>query len=95
MLEWPTREGESAGRNAADIDLAFTASEPLHTDDIDCFCIASRDSVFEELARPLRDAGKTVIDIGEPAKTAKAFRDACDGFEKVRKAKVSRPEQRT
>ena len=86
-LEWPTRDGESAGRNAADIDLAFTAGELLHTDDIDCFCIASGDSDFAGLARRLRDADKKVIGIGEPAKTAKAFRDACDEFEKVRKTK--------
>ena len=86
-LEWPTGNGESAGRNAADIDLAFTAGELLHTDDIDCFCIASGDSDFAGLARRLRDAGKKVIGIGEPAKTAKAFREACDGFEKVGKAK--------
>ena len=79
-LEWPTRDGESAGRNAADIDLAFTAGELLHTDDIDCFCIASGDSDFAGLARRLRDADKKVIGIGEPAKTAKAFRDACDEF---------------
>ena len=87
-LEWPAREGRNAGRNAADIDLAFTAGELLHTDDIDCFCIASGDSDFAGLARRLRDASKTVIGIGEPAKTAKAFRDACDGFEKVGKAKT-------
>ena len=86
-LEWPTRDRESAGRNAADIDLAFAAGELLHTDDIDCFCIASGDSDFAGLARRLREAGKSVIGIGEPAKTAKTFREACDGFEKVRKAK--------
>ncbi|MDD9981597.1 MAG: NYN domain-containing protein [Gammaproteobacteria bacterium] len=86
-LEWPTQDGQNAGRNAADIDLAFTAGELLHTDDIDCFCIASGDSDFAGLARRLRDAGKTVIGIGEPTKTAKAFRDACDRFEKVGTAK--------
>ena len=94
-LEWPAQEGQKAGRNAGDIDLAFTAGELLHTDDIDCFCIASGDSDFAGLARRLRDAGKTVIGIGEPTKTAKAFREACDRFEKLRKGKAKGAESPT
>ena len=60
-LEWRKPPGNEAGKNAADIDLAFAAGELLHTDDMDCFCIASGDSDFSGLAQRLRDAGKTVI----------------------------------
>ena len=57
-FEWAESAHEAKGRNAGDIDLALQAAELLHTEAINCFCIASGDSDFSGVANRLRKAGK-------------------------------------
>lgn len=69
----------SSGKNSSDSALIIDAMDILYTGNVDGFCIVSSDSDFTRLATRLREAGKTVIGIGEK-KTLKAFITACDKF---------------
>ena len=82
-LEWGEGTPETTGRNAADIDLAATAVDLLHTEQIDIFCIASGDRDFTGLVRRLQTRGKKVVGIGLLHQSAKSFRKACDAFEVI------------
>jgi hypothetical protein len=67
------------GKNTGDIGLVIAGMDLLHGGLVEGFVIASSDSDFTGLAVRIREAGKTVIGIGE-AKTVKAFRAACSEF---------------
>lgn len=69
----------STGKNASDSALIIDAMDILYTGKVDGFCIVSSDSDFTRLATRLREAGMTVIGIGEK-KTLKPFITACDKF---------------
>jgi uncharacterized LabA/DUF88 family protein len=67
------------GKNATDSALIIDAMDILYTGKVDGFCIVSSDSDFTRLATRLREAGMTVIGIGEK-KTLNPFITACDKF---------------
>lgn len=69
----------STGKNASDSALIIDAMDILYTGKVDGFCIVSSDSDFTRLATRLREAGMTVIGIGEK-KTLNPFITACDKF---------------
>lgn len=69
----------SSGKNASDSALIIDAMDILYTGKVDGFCIVSSDSDFTRLATRLREAGMTVIGIGEK-KTLNPFITACDKF---------------
>ncbi|MGD1823405.1 MAG: NYN domain-containing protein [Pleomorphochaeta sp.] len=67
------------GKNATDSSMIIDAMDILYTSGVDGFCLISSDSDFTRLASRLREAGKTIIGMGE-SKTPKAFISACDKF---------------
>src|SRR5690349_10561005 len=69
----------SSGKNSSDSALIIDAMDILYTGKVDGFCIVSSDSDFTRLATRLREAGMTVIGIGEK-KTLQPFITACDKF---------------
>ncbi|MBE6994461.1 MAG: NYN domain-containing protein [Ruminococcaceae bacterium] len=69
----------TVGKNATDSTLIIDAMDILYTADVDGFCIVSSDGDFTRLAARLREAGKTVIGMGE-SKTPRSFRAACTVF---------------
>lgn len=71
--------GYTTGKNSTDSAMIIDAMDILYTDNVDGFCLVSSDSDFTRLATRLREAGKTVIGIGEK-KTPMPFIVACDKF---------------
>lgn len=69
----------STGKNATDSAMIIDAMDILYTGKVDGFCIVSSDSDFTRLATRLREAGMTVIGMGEK-KTLLPFISACDKF---------------
>ena len=69
----------TTGKNSTDSAMIIDAMDLLYTSSIDGFCIVSSDSDFTRLAVRLREAGKTVIGMGE-SKTPKPFISACTSF---------------
>ncbi len=69
----------SSGKNATDSAMIIDAMDILYTGKVDGFCIVSSDSDFTRLATRLREAGMTVIGMGEK-KTLLPFISACDKF---------------
>jgi uncharacterized LabA/DUF88 family protein/Fe-S-cluster formation regulator IscX/YfhJ len=69
----------TTGKNSTDSSLIIDAMDILYTGKVDGFCIVSSDSDFTRLATRLREAGMTVIGIGEK-KTLNPFISACDKF---------------
>lgn len=69
-------------KNCTDSALIIDAMDILYSGNVDGFCIVSSDSDFTRLAVRLREAGKTVIGMGEK-KTVKAFVTACNDFKYV------------
>ncbi len=67
------------GKNATDSSMIIDAMDILYTSDVDGFCLISSDSDFTRLASRLREAGKTIIGMGE-SKTPKPFISACEKF---------------
>jgi len=67
------------GKSITDQALTIDAMDLLYTGDIDVFCIISSDSDFTKLVYRLKEAGKTVIGMGEK-KTKEALAKACDEF---------------
>ena len=67
------------GKNATDSFLIIDAMDILYEGKVDGFCIVSSDSDFTRLASRLRDAGMTVVGMGEK-KTPRSFRNACTVF---------------
>jgi uncharacterized LabA/DUF88 family protein len=79
--------GYTTGKNATDSAMIIDAMDILYTGRVDGFCIVSSDSDFTRLATRLREAGMTVIGIGE-RKTPEPFIVACDKFIYVEILKV-------
>ncbi|MBR2801148.1 MAG: NYN domain-containing protein [Erysipelotrichaceae bacterium] len=67
------------GKNASDICLIIDAMDILYTGDVQGFCIVSSDGDFNRLATRIREAGMTVIGMGEK-KTPESFRNSCERF---------------
>lgn len=67
------------GKNASDIGLIIDAMDILYEGKVQGFCIVSSDGDFNRLAMRLREAGMTVIGMGEK-KTPEAFRVSCERF---------------
>ncbi|MCR5790597.1 MAG: NYN domain-containing protein [Lachnospiraceae bacterium] len=87
------------GKNSSDSAMIIDAMDILYSGRVDGFCIVSSDSDFTKLAARLREAGMTVIGMGEK-KTVEAFRASCTQFkylemlaaEEVQENNVSREE---
>ena len=69
----------TTGKNSSDSAMIIDAMDILYSNVIDGFILVSSDSDFTRLAMRLREAGKTVIGMGE-AKTPSAFVKACQEF---------------
>ena len=75
MQQFPNTKG----KNATDSFLIIDAMDILYEGKIEGFCIVSSDGDFTRLASRLRDAGMTVVGMGEQ-KTPRSFRSACTVF---------------
>lgn len=71
--------GYTTGKNATDSAMIIDAMDILYSEKVDAFAIISSDSDFTKLAIRLREAGMTVIGLGEK-KTPNPFIVACDKF---------------
>ncbi|MCH7396350.1 NYN domain-containing protein [Belliella sp. DSM 107340] len=71
--------GYTTGKNATDSAMIIDAMDILYSEKVNGFCLVSSDSDFTKLATRLREAGMTVIGIGEK-KTPEPFIVACDKF---------------
>ncbi|RUT79064.1 NYN domain-containing protein [Ancylomarina longa] len=71
--------GYTTGKNATDSAMIIDAMDILYSEKVNGFCLVSSDSDFTRLATRLREAGMTVIGIGEK-KTPNPFIVACDKF---------------
>lgn len=69
----------TSGKNATDSAMIIDAMDILYSEKVDAFAIVSSDSDFTKLATRLREAGMTVIGLGE-RKTPNPFIVACDKF---------------
>jgi uncharacterized protein (TIGR00288 family) len=69
----------TTGKNATDSAMIIDAMDILYSNNVDGFCIVSRDSDFTRLAIRLRESGIHVIGMGE-RKTPKPFSTACNAF---------------
>ncbi len=69
----------TTGKNATDSAMIIDAMDILYSHKVNGFCLVSSDSDFTRLATRLREAGMTVIGIGEK-KTPNPFIVACDKF---------------
>lgn len=69
----------TSGKNATDSAMIIDAMDILYSQKVDAFAIVSSDSDFTKLATRLREAGMTVIGLGE-RKTPNPFIVACDKF---------------
>lgn len=69
----------TTGKNATDAALIIDAMDILYSGNVDGFCLVSSDSDFTKLAARLREAGMSVIGMGEK-KTPKPFIAACEKF---------------
>jgi len=71
--------GYTTGKNATDSAMIIDAMDILYSEKVNGFCLVSSDSDFTRLATRLREAGMTVLGIGEK-KTPDSFIVACDKF---------------
>src|SRR5258705_1964306 len=71
--------GYTTGKNSTDSAMIIDAMDILYSGKVDAFAIVSSDSDFTKLAIRLREAGMTVIGLGE-RKTPNPFIVACDKF---------------
>ena len=69
----------TAGKNATDSKMIIDAMDILYKGNVDCFCLATSDSDFTNLAMRFRNDNIVVIGAGEQ-KTPASFRKACDIF---------------
>ena len=67
------------GKNSTDSKMIIDAMDILYRDKVDCFCLATSDSDFTNLAMRFRNDNLVVIGAGEE-KTPASFRRACDIF---------------
>lgn len=69
----------TSGKNATDSKMIIDAMDILYKGNVDCFCLATSDSDFTNLAMRFRNENIIVIGAGEN-KTPASFRKACDIF---------------
>lgn len=69
----------TTGKNATDSKMIIDAMDILYGGKVDCFCLATSDSDFTNLAMRFRNDNIAVIGAGEQ-KTPLSFRRACDIF---------------
>lgn len=69
----------TTGKNATDSKMIIDAMDILYKGNVDCFCLATSDSDFTNLAMRFRNDNIVVIGAGEQ-KTPSSFRKACDIF---------------
>lgn len=69
----------TTGKNATDSKMIIDAMDILYKGNVDCFCLATSDSDFTNLAMRFRNDNLVVIGAGEQ-KTPSSFRKACDIF---------------
>ena len=69
----------TTGKNSTDSAMIIDAMDILYSEKVDAFAIVSSDSDFTRLAIRLREAGMTVIGLGEK-KTPSPFIVSCDKF---------------
>lgn len=69
----------TTGKNATDSKMIIDAMDILYKGNVDCFCLATSDSDFTNLAMRFRNDNIVVIGAGEQ-KTPTSFRKACDIF---------------
>lgn len=69
----------TTGKNATDSKMIIDAMDILYGGKVDCFCLATSDSDFTNLAMRFRNDNIAVIGAGEE-KTPTSFRRACDIF---------------
>lgn len=69
----------TTGKNATDSKMIIDAMDILYKGNVDCFCLATSDSDFTNLAMRFRNDSLVVIGAGEQ-KTPASFRKACDIF---------------
>ncbi len=69
----------TSGKNATDSKMIIDAMDILYKGNVDCFCLATSDSDFTNLAMRFRNDSIVVIGAGEQ-KTPQSFRKACDIF---------------
>lgn len=69
----------TTGKNSTDSAMIIDAMDILYSGRVDGFVLVSSDSDFTRLAVRLREAGMTVLGIGE-RKTPKPFIASCDKF---------------
>jgi uncharacterized LabA/DUF88 family protein len=69
----------TTGKNSTDSAMIIDAMDILYSEKVDAFAIVSSDSDFTRLATRLREAGMTVIGLGQ-RKTPSPFIVACDKF---------------
>jgi len=80
----------TTGKNSSDSALIIDAMDILYSEKVNGFCIVSSDSDFTRLATRLREAGMTVIGIGEK-KTPQPFISSCNKFIYIEILKVKEP----
>ena len=83
------------GKNATDSKMIIDAMDILYQGKVDCFCLATSDSDFTNLAMRFRNDNLVVIGAGEQ-KTPISFRNACARFiaiDDLLKAKVQEKKQ--
>jgi uncharacterized LabA/DUF88 family protein len=78
----------TTGKNSTDAALIIDAMDILYSGKVDGFCIVSSDSDFTRLASRLREAGMSVIGMGEK-KTPAPFIAACEQFKYLEVLSVS------
>lgn len=69
----------TSGKNATDSKMIIDAMDILYKGNVDCFCLATSDSDFTNLAMRFRNENIVVIGAGEQ-KTPMSFRKACEIF---------------
>ena len=69
----------TSGKSASDSALIIDAMDILYSGKVSAFCLVSSDSDFTKLAMRLKEAGMTVIGMGE-GKTPKSLVSACETF---------------
>ena len=69
----------TTGKNSTDSAMIIDAMDILYSGKVGGFCLATSDSDFTRLAVRLREAGMSVIGMGE-SKTPEPFRVSCERF---------------
>ena len=83
----------TSGKNATDSKMIIDSMDILYKAKVDCFCLATSDSDFTNLAMRFRNDNLVVIGAGEQ-KTPLSFRRACDIFipiDELLKANAKQP----